>query len=440
MQIKRNNEYIRWYPLQWRPIEPENLNPQWRPQFTSTPEYLAIYIHFPFCNPPCDYCPYLKEHYKPERVELWLKAVKQHLILLSENGFFDNRLIRCIYWGGGTPSLARISQIESLMELISSISNITELAEISLEARPEPDIGSYLLSLYETIGLTRCSFGVQSFNPYLLKRLGSHVNILYFERLVNKVADKMIVSIDLLFNIPGQTMQSFQNDLIKAINIGTDQISIYELILTPSETLWKTLNEFDKNKLLNPSRTMYDLAVDICLDAGLQPILVSDFARPGKHSIYQLEHWRSPQLEVLGLGPGAISYIGRYQFANLAILDAYVQSVERRRLPVLAGAPISYDEEVARNYVLGFKALQIDFENTGLPLLSQAINECERYGWVKRYSNRLMLTRTGMWYIDNVSRCFFTSCMSSAITPNERHLLDWSEQWSQGERITCEIK
>jgi len=438
--MERDHEYIRWYPLKWQPLEPEKLNPLWRPQFTPSPELLAIYIHFPFCKPPCDYCPYLKENYKMERVELWLNAVKKHLILLSEKGFFDKRLIRCIYWGGGTPSLASIHQIESLMKLISDVADITEIAEISFEARPDPNISDYLLSLYETIGLTRCSFGIQSFNPSLLKRLGSHANIVDFEKVFSRISKKIIVSVDLIYNIPSQTMQNLQNDLIKAINIGTDQISVYELILTPNEKLWGNLNEYDKYNLLIDSNEMYDLAVDICSASELHPVLVSDFARPEKHSVYQVEHWKSPQLEVLGLGPGAISYVGGYQFANFATIDSYVKSVEKFRLPILAGSVVSIDEEAARNYVLGFKALQINLEDSCIPLLNHAIKDCEKQGWIKQNKNSFVLTKKGMWYVDNVSKYFFTPGMSGAITPCEEHLLDWTDQWIQGKLTNCDIR
>lgn len=431
--LKRDTEYVRWYPLRWRPLEPMELNPKWRPKYSNDPKYLAIYIHFPFCYSFCDFCPYLKERYDPYRSNTWLESINRHIALLSEKGFFDERLIRCIYWGGGTPSLISIKHVEKVMKTLARFVDLSKIVEISFEASPEPHIVDYLLALRDTVGITRCSLGVQSFDQALLCQLGSNAKNLNFENEAYRLKEKMIVSIDLLYNCPNQTLKDFETDLKKAIDLGVDQISVYEIILTPNEKLWNRLSS--KEKHINGSSKMLDTAFNMLPSVGLNPVLVSDFARYNRYSVYQVEHWKSPQIEVLGLGPGAISYFGGFQYANLAILDAYIKSLDQDRLPLLCGYKIDSNEELCRNIVLGFKALEIDrnkliqlFPNNNYEV-DQGFNICMEYGLIENINTIYKLTSKGIWYVDNVSKFFYSSNMRNSYTPCEMHLIEWTKSW-----------
>lgn len=433
MSIERDTEYVRWYPLLWHSITQEDLMPNWRPHLQIQKDALAIYIHFPFCFPFCDFCPFLKEKYDSKAVEVWYQSVVRHLILLRDRGFFDGREARTIYWGGGTPSLAPAKIVRRLMEVIRNTINSYNLAEVSFEAKPQNGINDYLNELCETAGVTRYSFGVQSFKQEMLNRLGSGARITSIEKTFLKLKRSVNLSIDLLYHCPEQTQKDLLEDLSKALDLGVDQVSLYELIVTPRQPFWN-------QKSTNSSTTqqafeMFLAGVDFLKQNNLPPVLVSDFAREGTHSIYQVEHWRSPQLEVIGIGPGAISYFGGYQYANLASLSAYTTSINNNRLPVLYGSPLSCEEELCRNLAVGFKGLSVDTQplvQTFGELFKPHLSTLKQFmtdGLLVKNGAVYTLTEKGVWFVDNVSKGFYSTAMNNATIPLEDDLLLWTEEW-----------
>ncbi len=436
--VNRDTEYVRWYPLLWRLIEPVSLAPRWRPHWTAHDvNHLAVYLHFPFCVAPCDFCPFLKQPYDADGARTWADAVKKHLKLLADAGFLDGRKLRCVYWGGGTPSLATVQQVGDIMGTVRETADCSELAEVSMEALPRLGLADYLLALHEAAGVTRCSVGVQTFDTTLLKAWGARAAIGSLAPQLQRLMDRMTVSIDLMYGGPGQTQEGFRSDLQHAIDLGLDQVSAYEMALTPTEPL------FHRTEAAAPDsgrpKEMFESALDLLPAAGLRQVLISDFARPGRHSVYQVEHWRSPQIEVLGLGPGAVSYFAGYQYANLASLRAYVSSLHQSRQPVLAGSAVTTDEELCRNFVLGIKALDLsvdvleDANTPSVATMREGIALCKDRGWILETDGHCRLTRNGMWYLDNVSKAFYSRTMRNSPTPDEAELLAWTAQKSCGD-------
>lgn len=435
MTLIRDNEYVRWYPLRWQPIQLKNLKPKWKPKLSKNKNFIAIYLHFPFCSAFCAFCPFLKEKFNHQDVIKWCKSVCTHIKLLSDKGFFENRKVKTVYWGGGTPSLAPPEIVRNVMESIRDSIDDSNLIEVSFEAIPKDTVDDYLIELCETAGVTRCSFGVQSFNKCILDKLGSKAKNETIEKIFRNIKHHSTISIDILYNCPSQTKQHLMDDIHKAIDYGVDQVSLYELCITPDQPLWKQASTSK-----HTSEKVFELflsGAELLKKNELFPVLVSDFAKAGRHSIYQVEHWSSPQLEVVGLGPGAISYFCGYQYVNLATVADYEMSIQNGRLPVLYGSPVTDEEELCRNLVLGFKGLEVDTEPLArafgdlikphLPILQKIVEQ----ELVNRDGEKYSLTDKGIWFVDNISKGFYSANMKSSTTPLEDDLLCWTSEWAK---------
>ena len=268
----------------------------------------SVYLHLPYCAKRCPYCDFntYVVHQIPEDryVDSLLREVA-HAASLAE---WSGRRVATVFFGGGTPSLFSPASIGRLLGAIDDAWGIEADPEITMEANPGTLEGSAeeRLADFRAAGLTRLSFGVQSFNPKHLATLG---RIHSGDEAVNAIAAAgragfENVSCDLIFGVPGQTLDEWKADVARAIELGTGHVSAYGLTYeegTPMTGMKKAgmITAADEDTEL----AMFRHAREAFAAAGLAQYEISNYARPGRESRHNLAYWTWG--DYLGLGAGA---------------------------------------------------------------------------------------------------------------------------------------
>lgn len=285
----------------------------------------GIYIHVPFCRAKCVYCNFFSVATKKYQKEFTKAMVKE--ISTSDQGF-KSQVINTLYIGGGTPSMLEKAMLQELMQALHSTFVVDATAEITLEANPD-DIDEENLEFWKSIGINRLSIGVQSFSESDLHYLGrnhSANRALYAVKAAQSHGFENL-SIDLIYGVPGQTIESLQENLQILVNLGITHISAYALTVETKTALdyqirKKIRSEVDEEQAFQH----FTLVRTVLLKHGFQHYEISNFAKDGAYSRHNTAYWNG--IPYLGLGPSAHSYDGKARFWNLASLSKYLASSE----------------------------------------------------------------------------------------------------------------
>lgn len=279
---------------------------------------LGIYIHIPFCMSKCPYCDFYS-------TVLHEKSVKDAFLdaLLKEIDDFSTDLrINTIYFGGGTPNLLSKDDVSLI---ISKIYNkfqdkIDKNCEISMEFNPKTREN---MEFYPEIN--RISIGAQSFNDETLKKLGRiHKSKDIYEsyNMLREMGYKNI-SMDIMFGIPGETLDEFKEDIKKVVSLNPEHISLYSLEFMEGTKFTKMLEEGKlKETSSSLDRSMYHFSVDYLKDNGYNQYEISNFSKIGFESRHNLKYWNLE--EYIGFGPSAHSYLGGKRFKNVSDINGYI--------------------------------------------------------------------------------------------------------------------
>lgn len=292
---------------------------------------ISLYFHLPFCQKKCDYCHFYvlpnKENYKALLLEALLKEIEQ------KKELFRSKKICSIYFGGGTPSLVAPSFIEQILQAISLHSPIDNV-EITLELNPEQNDLDLLQSFFST-GINRLSVGVQSFQDNLLKILNRSHTSQEIDLALNNafLAGFENISIDLIYDLPHQTIEDWQTTIDKALTFPVSHISLYNLSIEPHTVFYKYRKKIEK-AMPEPKRSlaMFEYAKKKFQEDGFHSYEISAFCKDGKYSKHNVGYWL--QREHLGFGPSAFSLLGGRRFRNVANIHKYSKFIEKNSPPV----------------------------------------------------------------------------------------------------------
>lgn len=283
----------------------------------------GIYIHIPFCKTKCTYCDFYSITNFSQQDEL-VRAMLQEI---EERKNYLNGEISTIYFGGGTPSALSISDIDSILKTIFSNFTVEKEAEITLEANPDDLSLEYLIELRK-IGVNRLSVGIQSFDDRQLKAINRRHTA---ESALNSVkiakqAGFYNMSIDLIFGLPGQNLESWKVQVDKAMTLDVQHISAYGLIYEENTPLWRQMKS---GKVIpaddDTSLEMYDYLVKTCASNGFEQYEISNFAKPGFRSKHNSSYWK--QMPYLGIGPSAHSYDLNSRQWNVSSINKYCKNI-----------------------------------------------------------------------------------------------------------------
>ena len=282
---------------------------------------ISVYVHIPFCQQKCYYCDFNSFAGKRELFEPYVNSLVEEIENCNE---LYGRTIDTIFIGGGTPSVLPPSYIAQIMEALGKY-NISKTAEITIESNPNslpPD----KLAVYKQSGINRLSIGLQAMQTGLLKRLGRlHSASEFIECYENALRVGFEnISTDLMFAIPEQDLDDWEQSLKALIELKLKHISCYSLIIEEGTPF---SDDYDKGRLCpiddETDRQMYYLAVDMLGANGYKQYEISNFALPAFESNHNIAYWK--RADYIGFGLSAHSLFDNKRFENTACLDEYIK-------------------------------------------------------------------------------------------------------------------
>jgi oxygen-independent coproporphyrinogen-3 oxidase len=334
---------------------------------------LAIYVHIPFCDYKCIYCDFYSI-ITSDNFSSFLQSLKKEIKYYAESHSSD-RIITSIFFGGGTPSLM---QPEYLDEIISSIAqnyNVSDDAEITMETNPGT-VDKDKLRKFRTAGINRISIGVQSFNDDELKFLTRIHDSNSAIKTLHYAADSGFenISLDLIFNLPGQTKQKWISNLKQAIQLPITHISTYSLILERGTILNKMILD-GKVKMQSDDHDadLYVTTIDFLTQQGFYQYEVSNFTMLGYECKHNNAYWQYK--DYLGLGTSAHSFVDGKRWWNFSSLKKYIGEIKKHNYAIAGYEDLS--EEDAHN-----EFVMLALRSSGLILK----NYKEKFGddWLKK--------------------------------------------------------
>ncbi len=325
---------------------------------------VALYLHLPFCVARCPYCDFVvyagaDARGRRARTERLYEALGRELELRAEAldarfgapGAGDRPPLASVYLGGGTPSLVSGEWLLRLLSTVRTSFGVAPDAEITLEANPSPDERGDLVT-FRRLGVNRVSFGVQSLDRLELRRLGRRH---FPEDAASAVEEARAagidsVNLDLLYDVPGQSVESWEATLRAALRLAPDHLSLYALTLDdpdaegltneagdhlptpPGARRWRERARLEQDD--DRAAEQYGLAFDLLAADGWRGYEISNWCRPGHESRHNLAYWE--RLPYEAVGPGAHAFDGATRRWNAAAMEPYIASL----LP-LDGPPVA---------------------------------------------------------------------------------------------------
>ena len=286
---------------------------------------LGLYLHIPFCISKCRYCDFysIPEAARPVP-DKYVDALCEHMheYVLQARDY----AVTTIYIGGGTPSLLTADQMKKVIKKLKSSFHLSAKCEISMEMNPKT--ADYTkLRAFRKLGINRLSIGIQSFDDADLNICGRAHNAADAVSAFTSARKAKFenISFDLMYGIPGQTLQTVVNNINTAIRLEPEHVSLYGLKVEEGTPFW-----FDRHELAFPDeeteRSMYFTAVGLLEKAGYHQYEISNFARRGYSCRHNLKYWNCD--EYLGFGPAAHSYFGGKRFSLKKDLNLYMDSFD----------------------------------------------------------------------------------------------------------------
>jgi len=282
---------------------------------------LGLYLHIPFCAAKCAYCDFYSLPHSEEKMDGYTAALRRHLEEVAPQA--ARHRVETVYFGGGTPSYLGAARLVKLLKAVKKRYHLAPDAEITLEANPDSAGDWRTLRALRRAGFNRLSLGVQSSDDAVLRRIG-RIHTWEQAKQAAEAARRAgfeNLSLDLIYGLPDQTMDIWQQTLRDAVALAPEHVSAYGLKLEPGTPLYQ-----QRESLSLPDddlqADMYLYAVDFLSENGYGQYEISNFARPGRASRHNLKYWRME--EYAGFGPGAHSDWGGVRYAYNRDLDGYM--------------------------------------------------------------------------------------------------------------------
>ncbi|KIZ55396.1 coproporphyrinogen III oxidase [Bacillus safensis] len=373
----------------------------------------AAYIHIPFCEHICHYCDFNKFFIKTQPVDEYLAALEKEMQHTIEQK--GEQELKTIFIGGGTPTSLTVSQLDKLMNSIHSVLKPTKnLIEFAVEANPD-ELSLEKLHVLKAAGVNRLSFGVQTFEDDLLKKIGRvHQKkdvLTSFERARAVGFDN--ISLDLMFGLPHQEKHHVMNSLETAFSLGAEHYSVYSLIVEPKTVFY---NLMQKGKLHLPPQEreaeMYELVMDEMERHGLKQYEISNYAKPGFESQHNLTYWSNE--DYFGFGAGAHGYVDGIRNVNAGPVKHYLELIDQTGFPYKETHQVTKAEQIEEEMFLGLRKIEgvksADFQAKygAAPeaLFSTVLEDLEEKGLVVKDDKGIRLTRKGKLLGNEVFQAF----------------------------------
>lgn len=288
---------------------------------------LGIYIHIPFCISKCKYCGFYSHHGDTDEQQKYIEGLLEDI---REYGkvYGKNYRVDTIFIGGGTPSILKPELIRTVLDILRESFVLSEDVEITIESNPKT-LTEEKLYIYRQAGINRLSIGLQTLDDNLLKMLGrvhtAEESIESFN-LARKCGFDNI-NLDLMFAIPGHTMEIWENTLDKVISLEPEHISFYSLQIEEGTPFYEMYRHGEFDEVPDEiDRLMYHRAIQKFKDAGYEHYEISNCAKKGYACRHNLKYWSME--EYLGIGSAASSYVSGVRFTEEPIMEFHENTFE----------------------------------------------------------------------------------------------------------------
>ncbi|TCP53301.1 oxygen-independent coproporphyrinogen-3 oxidase [Tumebacillus sp. BK434] len=316
----------------------------------------SLYVHIPFCASKCYYCDFNSYVSTSDVMDRYLDGLDREMELVA--AAYDHEPLQTVFFGGGTPTMFDARQTERMMQMLHRHFPLREGVEISVEANPgtvDPD----KLSVLKDHGANRLSFGVQSFENDLLVKLGRlhDRDAVYRSWELARQAGFNSINLDLMFGLPGQTLEALDRTLRALIDLGPEHVSSYSLKVEEGTPFYTWHN---RGQLILPPEEeetqMYQMVIDGFRGAGYEMYEISNFAKPGHRSRHNQVYWRNEPY--MAVGSGAHGYVGGLRYINQKNVPEYIETTVQGGRPVVEQEVIDERMQQEDTMILGLRLME----------------------------------------------------------------------------------
>lgn len=363
---------------------------------------VALYIHIPFCERKCAYCDFVSYEGRANDMKDYVAALCKeiHIVRLR----YGTMRLGSIFIGGGTPSTLPPNLADDIMNTLRRYFVVTSLTEVTIEANPGT-LDSEKLLTYQRGGINRLSLGAQASQNKLLKDIG---RIHVWEDVVKSVhmaraAGFDNISLDLMYGLPGQTLEDWKTTLKLATGLRTEHLSCYSLTLEDSTPMGK---KYAMRELVLPDedteRDMYDESIKLLGEVGFKHYEISNWAKPKHMCRHNLTYWHNDNY--IGVGCSAHSCIDSFRYENVADIGEYIRLVNEDKQPIVASRPVDRENSMFETVMLELRLLQgldmnafkMRYGESFDMVFGEAARKLETQNLLERDKQYIRLTRKGL--------------------------------------------
>jgi len=384
----------------------------------------SLYIHIPFCAHKCHYCDFYSIVDRQDRQKLFTDRLVREL--RAQAPYADQNPLKTIFIGGGTPSLLEPALWKTILSELDILFDLSEIragiGEFSVENNPE-SVTEELAQVYIAGGVNRVSMGAQSFNPKHLEsldRIHDPAKVPAAIEIFQQAGIKR-VSIDLIFAVPGQTIEQWDADLRTALDLPIEHLSAYGLTYEPGTAMSARLAKGEFVQMPDETEAaMYRHTIETLRAHGFERYEVSNHAKPGAQCQHNMRYWTSQ--DWLAVGPSASGHFRGARWKNTPRLDDYLKLDDNGFAPIYDYEPPNDRRELMDLLMTSIRLAQgVDSvfvlkqaEQLGAAdKLQAAAIMCQEQGWLHEASSvRWQLTDEGFLFADRVAREFIGAVMA----------------------------
>jgi oxygen-independent coproporphyrinogen-3 oxidase len=373
----------------------------------------GFYIHVPFCRKLCFYCDFyhvISTDDNTPFIDAMLREIS------SRREYLGEETVSTIYLGGGTPSLLSIKELDTLLTNVKNQYSVENDCEITIELNPD-DINPDYLSGLKGLNINRVSVGVQSWRDADLKLLNRRHDSAQAEKALKEIfkAGFENVTIDLIYGIPGMSLQDWSTNLDFTFEFDIKHLSAYHLTFEKDTVFWQMLekgviNEIDEEE----SSALFNMLIGKSERAGFIQYEISNFGKQGYFSKHNTNYWK--QVSYIGIGPSAHSFNGYSRQWNVSNIKEYVRAInsgdqcyEREELDTRSRFNEYIMTSLRTMWGIDLDYVEKTFEKEGYDYVVNLSGKFKDYGLMKKEGENLILTNQGKMISDNIISEFMMS-------------------------------
>src|SRR5947208_14958648 len=365
-----------------------------------------MYVHIPFCALICPYCAFYKDLLDRSQTWRFCEALLHelggcHPVYPPRAGQARRLVPSTIYFGGGTPTALNIAQLEMLLRGFHERLDLSRLIEWTIEANPG-SVSARKAAVLKKFGVNRISLGVQSWDDNLLKLLGREHNAHQAEESFRILRDAGFtnINIDLMFGLPGQTVDQWRRTLDKTVALRPEHISTYCLTYEEDTEFFLRQSRGEFRQEPDADAEFFEMTMAILQDAGYEHYEISNYARPGFESVHNRAYWLGK--DYLGIGPSAVSTIGMQRWQNFLDYRAYIDRVLSGESPRGSSEDLTHEMKRTERIALALRTRE-GIPASELKSFRSETNELIALELLRECHGNLVLTRRGKTLADSIA-------------------------------------